>query len=181
MIRRPLATPLLAGLLLALALGACATRWTGSDYYVEQAPAVEPDHQLSGEALVQRKQTLRRLHRDLKSFHSATQGMRRHRNLAGISSFEAFLHPFLERQVEPLVAGPGASWHPELELLQANLLFAEAALLIELRDRRRLSRVAFKIGRRFAGRGHMLVEYPLGEESTLQAALRVLARDGGLL
>ena len=164
-----------------LILTACATRWTGSDYYVEQAPAVEPDTQLSGEALSQRKQSLRRLHGDMKSFHTTAQALRRHRNLAGILAFEAFLHPFLARQVEPLVAGPGSSWHPELQLLKANLLLAEAAVLIELRDKRRLSAVVIHIESRFAGRGHMLVEYPLGDESTLRAALRALYRKGRLL
>ena len=174
-ITRNFATALAAACVIAAT--ACAPRWTGSDYFERHAQAVEPDTQVTGEALIQQKQKMRRVHRDLKSFHATAESLRRHRNLEGIESLEAFLHPYLRHHVAPLVAAQSPTWHPELELLQANLMFAEAAVLIELRDRGRLRRITNQIKIRF-GRKSMLVEYPLGSESTLAKGLKDLTRKG---
>ncbi len=163
-----------------LMLSACAGRWTGSDYYQAQPVATEADRQVSGEALAQRKQSLRRVHRDLKSIHATAESLRRHRELEGIAAFEGFVHPYFREHVEPLL-DEADGWHPELQLLQANLLFAQAAVLIELRDTARLSNLTRRIGKRFQGKKNLLIEYPLGKESTLEHALRDLSRGRGLL
>ena len=47
-------------------------------------------------------------------------------------------------------------------------------LLIEMRSPSRAEQVLEDVERRFAGRGAMLVEYPVGGQTTLSEALRVL-------
>ncbi|MCP4002773.1 MAG: hypothetical protein GY725_01130 [bacterium] len=156
-----------------ISMSACATRWSGNDYFKKQPVGVEPDQQVSGEALLQRKETLRRLHRDLKSVKATAESLRRHRDLEGIASLEGFVHPYFEQQIEPLISDTG-EWHAELQLLEANLLFAQAEVLYELRDARRLAKIARRIHNRFASSKSMLVEYPIGEQSTVQNALEDL-------
>lgn len=163
-----------------IASTACTSRWTGSDYFERHAQVTEPDTQVTGETLIQQKQKMRRLHRDLKSLHATAESLRRHMNVEGIASLEAFLYPYLRHHAEPLVTAQSPTWHPELELLQANLMFAKAAVLIELRDRYGLRRVTNQIEIRF-GRKSMLVEYPLGSESTLAKGLKDLVRKGEIL
>jgi hypothetical protein len=67
-------------------------------------------------------------------------------------------------------------FNPELTQLDANLLFAEADVLVDLEDRRRLSALIDDIIERFDGMEGLLVEYPIGEENTLSDALAHLER-----
>ena len=62
----------------------------------------------------------------------------------------------------------------ELMALDANLRFAQADVLIQMRDPRRVERVIEEIERRFEGRGSMLVEYPLGSQGTLSEGVKRL-------
>jgi hypothetical protein len=158
--------------ILALALVcACASPWTGTDYYEPQPKLTEADAHLEGEALEQRKDQMRRAHRDLVSLHETARSLRRHWSFNDIRSFEGFVDPYLAEHVHSLLSEEEEGWHSELALLDANLLFAQAALLVELREKRRVGSVIREIARRFVGMETMLVEYPIGEQSTLAHAL----------
>ncbi len=171
---------LVATFIALLVLPACAGRWTGSDYLSAQPVSTEPDEQLAGESLEQQKRALRRTHDDLKAIQLTAQSLRRHRNIQGIEAFESFVQPFIADQVRPLL-DEEPQWHPELKLLKANLMFAEAAVWLELRDSGRVSKVTRRIEKALSGEKNMLVEYPLGDESTVEQALRDLARGRGIL
>ena len=73
--------------------------------------------------------------------------------------------------MQSLLSEEEEGWHSELALLDANLLFAQAAVLVELREKRRVGKLIREIARRFVGMETMLVEYPIGEQSTLTHAL----------
>lgn len=160
----------LAAIAMLATLWACASPWTGTDYYEPQAKLTEADAHLEGEALEQRKDQMRRAHRDLVSLHETARSLRRHRSLNDIRVFESFIDPYFEDHVQALLS-EDEGWHSELALLDANLLFAQAAVLVELREKRRVGGVIREIARRFVGMETMLVEYPIGEQSTLAHAL----------
>ena len=63
---------------------------------------------------------------------------------------------------------------PELTALDANLRFAEAELLIRMREQRRAQKVIDEIERRFAERDDMVIGYPLGQQGTVREGLEVL-------
>jgi len=161
----------LAFILIVALASACASPWTGSDYYEPQAKLTEADAHLEGEALEQRKGQMRRAHRDLVSLHETARSLRRHRSFDDIRVFEGFVDPYFEEHVQSLLSQEEEGWHSELALLDANLLFAQAAVLVELREKRRVGRVIREIAKRFVGMETMLVEYPIGEQSTLAHAL----------
>ncbi len=150
---------------------ACASPWTGTDYYEPQQKLTEADAHLEGEALEQRKDQMRRAHRDLISLHETARSLRRHRSFDDLHVFRGFVDPYFEAHVQTLLSEEEEGWHSELALLDANLLFAKASVLIELREKRRVARVIREIDRRFKGMETMLVEFPIGEQSTLARAL----------
>ena len=146
------------------------------DYFAKSAEAREAESFLAGEALEQRKLSMRRAHRDMKSFFATIESLRRHRKRDEIRLFENFLRPYMATHLERLLSSRDTSWNPELSLLDANLLFAQAAILIELEDRADLVKVIGEIGRRFEGMESMIVEYPVGSENTLADAVLELQR-----
>lgn len=158
----------------ALLLTACSTTWTGSDYFARSAPVTEADSQIAGEALEQRKLKMRRAHQDLVSLHATVETLRRHKSLTDIRVMESYLDGYLDEYVDPMISEKDESWHPELQVLDANLLFAKAAVLIELRDRSAVDRVIAGIEKRFQGMNNLPVEYPVGTRTTLGQGLRDL-------
>ncbi len=175
MIRRFRQTAVPAALALALATG-CANTWTGSDYFEHTARIDEADAYVAGEALAQRKQEMERAKGDLVHFHATLRSLRRHKSEMDIQAFEAFLRPYLAERVDPLVAPDQAGWHPELQRLDANLLFAKGAVLVELRDHRAIDRLLRQIERRYADLDDLLVEFPMGKQTTLARGVRELTR-----
>ncbi len=147
-----------------------------TDYFEKSAEAREAEAFLSGEALAQRKQKMDRTHRDMKHFFATIESLRRHQKRSEFELFEAFLRPYMATYLERVLSSRNTSWSPELTRLDANLLFAKAAILIELEDRKEVAKVATEIIRRFDGMESMIVEYPIGSESTYEDALRELQR-----
>jgi hypothetical protein len=166
----------LLALAAALSLPACAAFSGRGDYYETQERVSEPQRHVAGQALIQTKQRMRRAQRDLIVFQASMESLRRHRSLQDIALFEAFVRTYIAEHVDPLLAQDNRSWHPELLTLDANLRFAKGAVLIEMRDRRRLDRLIRAIATRFDGMESMLVEYPIGTKSTLRDGIRELRR-----
>ncbi len=140
---------------------------------------VEPSAPLTGEALEQRKREMQRAARDLAHFGSTLASLRVHPQGPN-SRFREFVLMFLDAHVTPLLMGAAANDEPSLTTLEAGLRFVAAEVLIEMGERRRAVRAIDEIERRFEGRASMLVEYPLGEQSTMLDALRALGeRESG--
>jgi hypothetical protein len=136
--------------------------------------AAEDSAPLGGEALTQRKHEMRRAYGDMIHFHATLESLHHRRDKNGLVLFGKFLDTYLGVHVDPLLAGEWQSRHPELDALDANLRFAKAELLIQLRSPRRAQAVMDEIERRFEGRQNMLIDYPFGEQRALGEGLELL-------
>lgn len=134
---------------------------------------IEPGPPLSGEALQQRKRELRRAMRDAVHIGATLESLRQRRG-GGDYVFEAYVYRYLGEHVDPLLASSTASEDPGLATLAASVHLVKAELLVEMGERSRVGRVVSEIQRRFAGRDTMLVEYPIGSQTTLRDALEFL-------
>ena len=138
-------------LLGAVSLTACASLLDASDQFQKPERVAEVESHIAGEALAQKKQAMRRAHRDMIGFHATIQGLRRHSDRQGVEVLEAFVRPYLSTHVDPLLTQNRENWHPELLPLDANLLFAKAAILIQLQDRWGVAGAIHEIAVRFGG------------------------------
>ncbi len=162
----------------AVALTACAN--DGSmpvpDEFDVAPRASEESAPLGGEGLAQRKRELDRAQRDLEHFHATLQGLRHRNDHGSFQQFVGFLDTYLGRHVDPLLASQWQSGHPELMAFDANLRLVKAELLIHMREPGRAQRVVDELRERFQGRENMLVDFPVGERSTLEEAIQALSR-----
>ncbi len=141
----------------------------------EPLPAiVEPRVFLGGEALAQKKVRMRRVHADLVHLYRGYTVVARQHKSEDQEQLEAFVRPFIERHVAPLFAGDGEAWNTDLRLLEANLLFAEAALFVAIDEEAGLAEVIATLSDRFGGHESLLIEYPIGETQTLAHGIRDL-------
>ena len=76
--------------------------------------------------------------------------------------------------VDPLLSSSTASEDPGLAALGASLHFVKADLLVEMSERYRVWGVIDEIDARFEGRDTLIVDYPIGSQTTLQDALQYL-------
>ncbi|MBW2271810.1 MAG: hypothetical protein JRG96_00960 [Deltaproteobacteria bacterium] len=153
-------------------LGGCLS--DGFDEVAFQQINVEDSAPLGGEALAQRKVEMRRALSDMLAFHETMASMIERRDSRSISIFDDFMATYMGTHLDPLLRPEWPSGHPELISLDANLRFAQAEILVQMRYPRRVQRVIDDIDRRYQGRGTMLVNYPIGEQNTLEVALERL-------
>jgi len=165
--------PRLALAIAVLACG-CVSYDAVPDSLLSTEPVAEASAPLGGEALAQRKQQMERAQRDMVHFHTTLDGLNRRNDRNGQVLFKGFLDAYMGMYLEPLLLGEWQSRHPELSALDANLRFAKAELLIQLRATSRAQGVIDDIESRYAARGDMLVDYPFGRQSTLRKALELL-------
>lgn len=163
-------------LLLALCwigpLCGCASSPDLPEHFGLEVTAAEESTPLGGEALALRRRELRRAQRDMASFETTLETLRVHKDRSGQILFSQFLDAYMGVHLAPMLAGEWQSRHPELMALDAGLRLAEAEVLIRMRAPRRVQEVLDEIERRFAGRDAMLVEYPVGSQTSLGEALR---------
>lgn len=137
---------------------------------------------LGGEALAQKKLRMRRAHADLAHLYVVHERLSRLQKNRERNQLEAFIRPYLEHRVRPLIHTPaGQGWNGELRLLEANLLFAEAALFVAMGDDEELGVVIATLSDRFDGYESMLIEYPIGDSSTLELGVKDLRTNRGTL
>lgn len=170
--RLPLAT-LAAALALVLGSGCVIDRAAPPDL-VPETSAAEASVPLGGEALLQRKRELDRAYRDMVHFDATLLSLHRHGDKNGLRQFGNFLEAYMGLHLDPLLAGEWQSRHPELTALDANLRFAKAEILIQLRMTRQAQEVMDQIEQRFKGREDMLVDYPFGQQHPLGEGLQML-------
>jgi hypothetical protein len=164
-----------AGILLCAWLGAgCVISHKAPPDLLPGDTAAEDSAPLGGEALTQRKHEMRRAYADMVHFHVTLASLQYRRDKNGLVLFSKFLDTYLGTHVEPLLAGEWQSRHPELDSLDANLRFAKAELLIQLRSPRRAQVAIDELERRFSGREDMLIDYPFGEQRALGEGLELL-------
>ncbi len=162
------------GLALALAaLAACASPTTSDEFGWERT-AAEKSAPSGGESLAQRKFELRRAQRDMVAFYETLDSMQSRRDYEGYTLFSGFLDAYMGIYLEPLLEREGQSSHPELMALDANLRLVKAQVLVQLRDTGRAEDAIEDLEQRYRGRENMLVDYPIGTQSTLGDALKLL-------
>lgn len=165
-----------AWLAVSLAGAACAPGLeVPDDFLVAEQPG-EENRPLGGEALAQRRQELRRAHRDMVHFYETLESLHHRKDRNGFILFRAFCDEYIGTHLNPLLRAEWQSDHPELMGQDANLRFIKAAVLLQMREPRRAQHVIDTISERFEGREDILVDYPIGEQSTLQEALELLAQ-----
>lgn len=156
-------------------LSACGPKYAvPPDFAMTEDTAAEESSPLGGDALAQRKLSLSRAHKDLEHFQKTLASLRYRKDRSGTILFVNFLEAYMGTHLTPILSNEWQSRHPELMGLDANLRFAQAELLGQMRDPRRVQGMIEDIERRFSGRGNMLIEYPYGEHHTLSEGLTVL-------
>jgi len=140
----------------------------------EEATGRANEAPLGGEALSQRKQDLSRALGDLGAFNRTLTSLIERRDDRGIDAMDPFVRGYFGQHLDALIRPEWTSDHPEVAAIDANLRFMKAELLIQLRHTREVQRVLDDIRQRYEGRGQMLVEYPLGEQTTIMKAIEKL-------
>ncbi len=166
----------IAGIALAAALAAgCASRLQAPESLT--APAADgagPIAPLGGAALSDQRAQMERAHRDLIHFQRTLSSLQDHRERRNMKVFSQFVDAYLGLHLDPLLSRDWQADHPELMALDANLRFMKADVLIRMRETGRAQATIDEIAARYRGRGEMLVEYPVGEQRSLDSALAVL-------
>lgn len=158
----------------ALALCACATD-PRSDYEDPSSLVAARDEvAFGGEALAQRKLELQRAVADVSDFLETLTSMKDRGDEHGIELFRSFVDRYLLSHVGALLAPEWQSRHPELIRHDANLRFVQSELLIELAYTKWARDEIETLRERYKERGNMLVEYPMGRQTTLREALTEL-------
>lgn len=165
--------------LLAPALGllvACASpNEKMADHFLEMGSTIEPTAPLGGENLAVRKQEVRRAYADLVHFQETLETLRRRRDGNGMALFRSFAEDYMDAHLQPILDADWQSDHPELLGLDANIRLVQAEVYMLLGKPGQMQDVVDDLEKRFKGRETMLVNYPLGEQSTLQEALDQLS------
>jgi hypothetical protein len=164
---------LLALCLLAVFATACVSD-PRSSYSDSAHLAIEDIGPVGGEALSQRKIELQRSLRDMRSFRDTIVSMQDRDDDRGVENFRYFMDRYMATHLDPLLKPVWQSSHPELILVDANLRFIQAEVLIELGYRSWSGDAIDQITHRYDGRGNMLIDYPTGTQTTLREALTVL-------
>lgn len=135
---------------------------------------VEPRVFLGGAALAQKKLRMRRVHADLVHLFRGYELTTRQLKHRDSSRLEGFIRPFIDKHVDPLFTSEGQGWNTDLRLLEANLLFAKAALYLAIEETVGLTEVIDSLTDRFRDYESLMIEYPLGESQTLAHGIREL-------
>ncbi len=129
---------------------------------------------LGGAALARRQLELESASQDLVQFQATLATLRQRNDAEGHILFRKFVDSYLEDQLDPILARPTQSDHPELAGLDLHLRVTTAETLIQMGAPIRAQRAMNDIARRYEGRTALLVEYPAGEAHSLEDALEIL-------
>ena len=142
-----------------------------ADHFLEMGSTIEPTAPLGGENLAVRKQEIRRAFADLVHFQETLETLRRRRDGNGMALFRQFTRNYLDDHLQPILDSDWQSEHPELLGVDANIRLVQAEIYMLMGKPGEMQDVLDDIEDRFKGRETMLVNYPIGEQSTLQEAL----------
>ena len=156
-----------------LSLG-CATNHDPFETFERTPVAIEGESFLDGETLAQRIHKMRRANSDLRFFHASLDSLRRHERADEVAQLAAFLTRLMDGPVAEVLSDRREGWSPQLTQLDANLLFAQAHIAVDLRDEQRVAALLDEIENRFDGMEQLVVQYPIGNENSLEDASRHL-------
>jgi hypothetical protein len=162
--------------LLAAALAACASAPDPLGTFAGEETIEEQSTPLGGSALAQRRREMERAYGDLAQQRATLLDLHRRGDGNGVMLFGSFVEAYLSRHLAPLLRSEWQSRHPELAALDASLRLLEAELRVELRDPGRVQEGLDEAARRFAGRESLLVDWPVGEQTPLGAAIEALRK-----
>lgn len=155
--------------------GACASPpEVPESFGFDDAPIAEESAPLGGAALAVRKRELLRAHSDMTHFYETLESLHYRRDRSGLILFNQFIDAYMGLHLDPLLDHAWQSRHAEVAALDANLRLAKADVLIQMRETRRVQQVIDDLATRYSGRENMLVEYPIGGQTTLGEALAAL-------
>ena len=157
------------------ALFASAGTTEFQDVLVLEPTAAEQSTPLGGPALALRKQEMQRAHRDMLHFHTTLESLQQRKDRNGLMLFTQFLDAYMGMHLDPLLQSEWQSRHPELMALDANLRLVKAEVLIQMHSPQRVQDVIDELEKRYAGRGDMMVEFPIGKQGTLRDGLKRLS------
>jgi hypothetical protein len=157
----------------------CAFDRSAEPYFSRLSGRDAVETQLAGEALTQRKYSMRRIRRDMASFRQTLEQLQRHGKNSGIERFERFAKPYIANRVDPLISSNDPASHPELRPFRAELLLSKAILMHQMKDIREVRKTIARLEREFASMTSMLVLYPTGEAVTLEQSIALLRMQTG--
>jgi hypothetical protein len=159
---------------LCAALCACAKPGYGPGSFGSTEKAAEEAGPLGGPSLAQRRETMERMYKDLVHFRTAIEHSRQRGDREAASQLAYFVGSYINMHLDPLLAGEWQSRHPELFGLDADLRIAKADVFMRMRERSQANDVLDEVAKRYAGREDMLVHYPIGGQSPLGKAVKLL-------
>jgi hypothetical protein len=164
----------------AITLSGCSFGGGAPESYFNRISGKDSvESHLAGEALAQRKSSMRRIRRDLGSFQETLEQLQRHGKANGITRFERFAKPYVALRVDPLIDPTQSNWHPELRPFHAELLLSKAVLLHQMGEKRAVRNTIAQLETDFDSVHSMLVLYPTGEAVTLEQGIALLRSQTG--
>ena len=161
---------------LAAALGCGSKTYLAKDFGRPEKSAEEASP-TGGPTLDQRRENMTRMYKDLVHFRTSLRDSQERGDRTTTNALALFINSYMEMHLDPLLGGEWQSRHPELAGLDADLRLAKADVLIRMKDTSRASKTLEELSARYKGRDDMLVHYPMGSESPLGKAIKLL-RDG---
>ena len=164
----------------ALALGAmtgCAANTSLPKDFGKAEKTAEEAGPTGGPSLDQRRENMQRMYKDLVHFRVALRDAQARGDRSTVNTLGFFVESYLNMHLDPLLAGEWQTRHPEMYGMDADLRLAKADVLARLNETSRASKTLDEIAARYKGRDDMLVHYPLGSESQLGKAIKLL-REG---
>ncbi len=161
---------------LAVTLG-CGSKTYLSKDFAKTEKSAEEASPTGGPTLDQRRENMQRMYKDLVHFRTSLRDAEERGDRTTTNALALFIGSYMEMHLDPLLDGEWQSRHPELWGLDADLRLAKADVLIRLNETTRAKKTIDEVTARYKGRDDMLVHYPLGSESPLGKAIKLL-RDG---
>lgn len=158
----------------ALLVGCVQQTTVPLDDFNPESIAVHETEALGGAALMQRKQEMQRAVRDVAAFHKTMEGMIARRDTGSVRIFADFLDRYMGKHLEPMLKPEWQSKHPELVDLDVTLRIQMTSMLVQMRKPKQVERSLLDIMTRYRGRESTLIDYPLGEQSSLGEAIASL-------
>lgn len=160
-------------LALAAALGCGSKTYLSKDFGKPEKSA-EESGPVAGPSLDQRRENMQRMFKDLIHFRTSLRDAQERGDRTTVNALGFFMESYMNMHLDPLLDGEWQSRHPELWGMDADLRLAKADVLARLNETSRSSKTLDEIGERYKGRDDMLVHYPLGSESQLGKAIKLL-------
>ena len=156
------------------ALGGCASYEPVPLEDVELTRAQKP---LGGETLAEKRREMERTQQDIARHLRTLDSMLRRDDDDGVVLFKNFFYAYMDDHVKPLLARDWTSHHPELGGLDASIRFVAIETLLKLDAPHRAKPLIKDLKSRFAKRGDLMVDYPVGRRTNVTKALELVEEE----